>query len=142
MNAGRLFLAVVVGFAFVFGTDFLIHAVWLKPTYVVTAALWRPEKEMQRRFIGLLVSQLLCAGAFLYIWAKTGWRRRSIADGAVFGFWMGLFQQTFTMMLYVVMPMPLGLACKWFLAGVMQTVLLGVLAAFVYKPQSLASRGA
>lgn len=140
MNAPRLFLAIVVGFVFIFASDFLIHSVWLGPTYKVTQALWRTESEMQRRFLIMLASQLLAAVALLYIWARTGWRRRSVFDGCVFGGWMGLFQQAFTLALYVVLPMPIGLAAKWFLAGIVQSVLLGALAALVYKPVTLANR--
>lgn len=136
MNIGRLFLTVIVGFVYIFATDFVIHALWLTGAYKATAALWRPEAEMQTRFLWMLGAQLLCSVAFMYIWARTGWRRRSVGDGAVFGFWMGLFQQIMSIVLYVVTPMPLGLATKWFLAGVLQTVLLGALAALVYKPLS------
>jgi hypothetical protein len=97
---------------------------------------------MQVRFLGMLAAQLLCSLAFMYIWAKTGWRRRSTGDGAVFGFWMGVFQQIMTIVLYVVTPMPMGLAAKWFFSGIVQTILLGVLAALIYKPRSMAGSAA
>ncbi len=140
MNTGRLFLAILVGFVFIFASDFLIHAVWLDATYKATASLWRDEAEMKRRFILLLMAQLLCAIAFMYVWAKTGWRRRSIADGCFFGFWLGLLQQVWVVTLYVVLPMPKELAAKWFFAGLLQSILLGALAAWVYKPVSLSAR--
>ncbi len=94
---------------------------------------------MRIRFLWMLGAQLLCAVAFIYIWAKTGWRRRSISDGAAFGFWMGLFQQVTTIVLYVVMPMPGLLAVKWVAAGLVQATLLGMLAAAIYKPRSTRS---
>jgi hypothetical protein len=142
MNPSRLALAVLAGFVFIFASDFLIHAIWLAGDYKATAALWRPEDEMRTRFLYMLGAQFLCALAFLYIWAKTGWRRRSIADGCAFGFWMGLFQQVTTIVLYVVTPMPLGLAVKWFFAGLLQAVLLGALAALIYKPRVIGERRA
>ncbi|HEX8281431.1 MAG TPA: hypothetical protein VF551_08640, partial [Chthoniobacterales bacterium] len=77
---------------------------------------------------------------FMYIWAKTGWRRRTIADGCFYGFWMGLFQQVTTLTYYVVAPMPKELAAKWFGIGLVQAVLLGAIAALVYKPRALGSR--
>ncbi len=139
MNAGRLFLTIVVAFIYIFASDFAIHAQWLDADYKATASLWRPEEEMRIRFLWMLGAQLLCAVAFVYIWAKTGWRRRSIADGASFGFWIGLFQQVMTIVLYVTMPMPGLLALKWFIAGLVQAVLLGMLAAAIYKPRSTLS---
>ena len=97
---------------------------------------------MRTRFLFMLLAQFLCALAFLYIWAKTGWRRRSIADGCVFGFWMGLFQQITTLILWVVAPLPLHLAMKWFFIGIVQAILLGALAATIYKPRTLGDRQA
>ncbi|MBA2743169.1 MAG: hypothetical protein H0U43_02460 [Chthoniobacterales bacterium] len=137
MNTGRLLLTILVGFVFIFASDFLIHALWLSADYKATAPLWRTEDEMHPRFLWMLSAQLLCAIAFIYIWAKTGWRRRSINDGAVFGFWMGIFQQVTTIVLYVVIPMPGLLALKWFIAGLVQAVVLGALAAAIYKPRSV-----
>lgn len=137
MNAGRLFLSIIVGFVYIIGSDYVVNALWLSAEYKVSASLWRPEADIERRLLVMLVAQLLCSVAFMYIWAKTGWRRRSIADGAVFGFWMGVFQQVMSIMIYVVLPIPRELALKWFLVGVLQAVLLGALAAAVYKPRSV-----
>lgn len=136
MNSTRLFLAILAGFVFIFATDYVIHTVWLSADYKATASLWRAEAETQRRFVLLLIAQLLCSLAFMYIWAKTGWRRRTIANGCVYGFWMGLFQQVMTIVIYVVTPMPKELATKWFVAGLLQAILLGALAAFIYKPRA------
>lgn len=139
MNTKRLFLAIIAGFVFIFASDFVIHTIWLDSDYKATASLWRSESEMGRRFPLMLFAQLLCSIAFMYIWAKTGWRRRTIADGCVYGLWMGLFQQVTTIVLYVVIPMPMELAAKWFFAGLLQTILLGALAAAIYKPRATLS---
>ncbi len=137
MNFGRLALAIVAGFIFVFGTDFLVHVVWLGPDYKATASLWRPEDEMNRRFVVMIFAHFMGAFSFLYVWARTGWRRRTVLDGCAFGFWMGLFQQVTTLILYVVMPLPLLLAMKWFGAGMVQAVLFGALASFLYQPRPI-----
>ncbi len=137
MNTGRLTLATLAGFVFIVASDFVVHGLWFAGDYKATPALWREEAEMRSRFLFMLVAQFLCALAFLYIWAKTGWRRRSIGDGCFYGFWMGLFQQTTTIMLYVVSPIPLGLAAKWFGVGIVQAILLGALGAAIYKPRLL-----
>lgn len=143
MNFGRLILTIVAGFVYIFASDYLIHEIWLGADYKASASLWRTEFGMQSRLPLMFGAQLLCSLAFMYIWAKTGWRRRSLADGAVFGFWMGVFQQVMTIVLYVVIPLPNTLALKWFFGGLLQTVLLGVVAAAVYKPRSvLADRAA
>ena len=38
--------------------------------------------------------------------------------------------------MYVVVPMPGSIAAKWFFVGILQTILLGLVTFFVYKPKS------
>jgi hypothetical protein len=137
MNYGRLSLAIIGGFIFLCATAFLVHGVWLSGDYKAAAELWRSQEEIRRRFIILGIAQFLAALSFLYIWARTGWRRRSVLDGCSFGFWMGLFQQIMTLAFYVVLPMRKELAFKWFLAGMLQAILLGGLSTFIYRPRPI-----
>ncbi len=133
MNPTRLLLTVLAGFAFIFASDFLIHGVWLAPSYKATAELWRTDPEMQQRFLWMLLGQLLCAVAFSVIWA-TGFAGRSLAIGVCFGFFMGIAQQVWAIALFVVAPLPGAIAAKWFCSGVVQAILLGVVLALVYRP--------
>lgn len=139
MNIPKLFLTIIAGFAFILGSDYLIHAVWLAPDYKASASLWRTEDEMSRRLFLMLIAQFLCALAFVYVWARTGWRRRTVMDGATFGFWLGLFQQVTSIVLYVVSYLPWQLAMKWIGAGLVQAMLLGALSAVIYTPRALLS---
>ncbi len=133
MNIKRLFLAMLAGFAVIFLTDMLIHGFWLARAYEATKALWRPEAEMHARIGWMFFAQFLCAAAFVVVWAG-GLFRRTVGTGAAFGLVMGLFQQVWAIVNYVVIPMPGGLAAKWFLAGLAQAVLLGIVTALVYRP--------
>lgn len=134
MNIKRLLLAIVAGFALIFGTDFLIHGFWLVPDYEATKSLWRPESEMHSLFHWMLFGQLLCAATFVIIWAK-GFAGRDIGAGIMFGLLMGLFQSMWAIVNYVVIPMPGSLALKWFFAGLVQAVILGLITALIYKPE-------
>jgi hypothetical protein len=134
MNMKRLLLAIVAAFAIVWGTDILIHGFWLNPNYEATKSLWRPEAEMYARFYWMFFGQLLCAATFVIIWAK-GFAGRDIATGITFGLLMGMSQQVWAIMNYVVMPVPGVIATKWFIAGVVQSVLLGIVTALIYKPE-------
>ena len=133
MNIKRLLLAIVAGFLVIFGTDLLIHGFWLKPDYEATKHLWRPESEMQSHFCWMISAQILCAITFVIIWAK-GFAGRDLGTGAFFGLLMGLFQNIWAIVNYVVIPMPGELATKWFFAGLVQAVILGIVTALVYKP--------
>ena len=135
MNMKRLLLAIVVGFVVIFGTDILIHGIWLKPDYEATKAIWRPEAEMQAHMLWMTFAQLLTVVTFVIIWAK-GAAGGSIGSGIAFGLLMGLFQNVWAIINYVVLPMPGELAVKWFCAGLVQAVLLGIATALVYKPRA------
>lgn len=134
MNMKRLLLAIVAAFAVIFGTDLLIHGFWLNPDYEATKSLWRPENEMHTHFCWMLFAQLLCAATFVIIWAK-GFAGRDIGTGITFGLLMGLFQQIWAIINYVVMPIPGALATKWFFSGLVQAVLIGIVTALIYKPK-------
>jgi hypothetical protein len=133
MNIKRLIVAIIVGWALIFGTDMLIHGLWLGPLYHATQALWRPEAEMHTYICWMFGAQFLIAATFVLVWAK-GFAGRGAGEGVVFGLLLGIFQQTWAMILFVVMPLPPELAVKWFLSGLVQAVLLGIVTSFVYKP--------
>lgn len=134
MNFMRLLLAIVVAFVFVFATDFLIHALWLAPDYNATKELWRPESEMTARFPWMLGAHLLIAIAFVTIWALGFADRGSAGLACAYGLIIGLLVQATTIITYVVSPLPPGIALKWFISGVVQSVLLGVVVWLTYKP--------
>jgi hypothetical protein len=133
MNIKRLLLAILAGWVLVFATDYLIHEVWLGPLYAANKPLWRPESEMATYFCWILGAQFLIVTTFVIVWAK-GFAGRSIGAAVSFGLLMGLFQQTWTMISFAVMPLPGELAIKWFLAGLVQAMLLGLVTSVVYKP--------
>jgi len=136
MNMKRLFLAIVAGFIVIFATDYLIHGLWLMPDYEATKSLWRPEAEMHSRFYWMILAQIICAVTFVIIWAK-GAVGGSVGNGIGFGLLIGLFQQIWAIVDYVVIPMPGELAAKWFFSGLGQAVLLGIVTALVYKPKTV-----
>jgi hypothetical protein len=134
MNIKRLLLAIVVAYAIIFGTDFLVHGVWLRLDYNATQQIWRPETEMNARMAWMLAAQVLWAITFVIIWAKGPSDSGRVACALGFGFLMGIFQQIWALIMYAVLPMPGTIAIKWFVAGVVQNMLLGLATFWVYKP--------
>ena len=133
MNIPRLLIAIVAGFAFIFASDFLIHGFWLDAEYKASAQLWRPEAEMYTLFHWMLTAQLLSAVAFMFIWAR--WiASGSMLTGCSFGFCFGVAQQVWAIIFFVVSPVPGTIAAKWFAAGVVQAMVLGVIATGLYRP--------
>ena len=129
-----MILAIIAGWVVIFATDFLIHELWLGPIYQATKPLWRPEDEMHTRVCWMFFAQFLIVATFVVVWAK-GLAGRSIGAAVSFGLLMGVFQQTWAIILFVVMPMPAELAVKWFFGGLAQAVLLGIVTSLVYKAE-------
>lgn len=135
MDIKRLLLAILAGFAFILVSDFLIHGVWLVPDYQATASIWRSKPEMQARMPFMTIGQLLAVVCFVLIWARgPAQHSRGLGAAVGYGLLMGLFEQALTLIQYVVSPMPPELAAKWFVSGVIQAMLLGVVTYGTYKP--------
>ena len=133
MNMKRLILAILAGWVVVFATDYLIHELWLGPVYEATKSIWRPEEQMHTHICWMFFAQFLIVATFVIVWAK-GFAGGSMGTAVTFGLLMGAFQQTWAIILFVVLPIPGELAVKWFIGGLVQAVLLGIVTSLVYKP--------
>jgi hypothetical protein len=136
MNTKRLILAIVVVFITVFVTNVLIHGVWLNSVYKETASLWRTEPEMNKHFPWMLLGQFLFSATFVVIWSKGFPAVASLSGSCAYGLTMALFGQSLTIITYVVQPMPGSLMAKWFFAGIVQGLLMGVVVFLVGKPKA------
>ena len=133
------FIAVYVALAI---TDYLIHGVILSSTYASPelSHLWRPEM-MQKMWIFYLV-YLFMAYAFTWIFSK-GYEGKGTGEGLRYGFFVGLLTSTpMAYMSYVTYPIPYSLAMQWFLYGMVQAIVLGLVVAMVYGRPSGAPKPA
>lgn len=127
-------LAVYVAYQFL---DFLIHGVILGPTYTDLAdtGLWRENMEstMWIMYVTGLFFTLFFVYLFHYFvqaYGKSGWFA-GLYFGLVVAFLVmvtGMFNQ------YAVYNVTLSLTWQWFIFGVIEVTLLGILAGLVYKP--------
>jgi hypothetical protein len=135
MNIKRLLLAIVAGYVVIFVTDMLIHEVWMRSDYEATQQLWRPKAEMGSYMAWMIGAQLLSVITFVILWAEGfAGRTSNIACAVGYGLLMGLFSGVWAIVLYVILPMPCEIACKWFFAGIVQCILLAIVTLYVYKP--------
>ena len=135
MNMKRLLLAIAAVFAVTYVSDYLIHGVWLRPDYLAAQSLWRPPQEMRTFGHWVTLAQIIAVVTFVLLWAK-GFAGRDIGTGIVFGLLVGMSQHVWAIVNYVAFPVPGALAAKWFLAGVVEGVVLGIVTSLVYKPKS------
>lgn len=137
VNWKRYGIASLVVFAVSQGLDFFIHNILLMGSYVAQAHLWRTDM-MQKAWL-MWVTGLIVSFLFVYIFAK-GYENKGLMEGVRFGLIIGLF--TFIPMAlgsYAVWPIPFTLAAKWFIAGMVEYPLLGLVAAAIYRPRAAAA---
>lgn len=138
MNIKRLIFAIVAGYVVIWLTDWLIHEKWLMANYEATQQLWRAKPEMASLMGWMIGAQFLTVIAFVLVWTR--WADTARIGCAIgFGLLMGLFSGVWAIVLYVILPMPGEIACKWFFAGIVQCILLGIVTFFVYKPKQAAA---
>jgi uncharacterized membrane protein len=114
--------------------SYLIHGVWLAPTYASLASVWRPEAEMQSKMWIMFVTSAFFSFFFCYVFAR-GYEGKGLAEGARYGAIIGLFfgiSNSYDS--YVVYPIPYSLALSWFLSTFVSCVVIGIVAAAIYKP--------
>ncbi len=114
--------------------NFLVHAQWLAPTYQSLASVWRPEADMESKMWIMFVTGAVFAFFFCYVFAR-GYEGKGLVEGARYGAIIGLFfgvPQAYDS--YVIYPIPYTLALKWFVSGLAVCIVMGMVAAAVYKP--------
>jgi hypothetical protein len=82
----------------------------------------------------MIFAQLLTVVTFAIIWAMGFAGKARVTCAIGYGVLMGMFQGTWAIIIYVVTPTPCEIATKWFFAGIVQCILLGIVTLYVYKP--------
>jgi hypothetical protein len=125
---------VLLGCAAVFITvqilDFLFHGVLLASTYASLTSLWRPDME-SKMWIMYVVS-LVGSFFFSFIFSK-GYESKGIGEGLRYGFYIGVWMSMgFAYGTYAMIAIPYSLALQWFIFGVIEYMIAGVVIALVF----------
>jgi len=137
MNTKKLLITFIVVFVLLEVMDYLIHGVILASAYKMeeVKAAFRPEAEMNSNMWMIWVSGLIWSYFFTFFFAK-GYEGRGIMEGVRFGFYMGIFWSlASSLQSYAVMPLTFSIALQWFIFGMIEMLILGVVAALLYKPR-------
>jgi hypothetical protein len=133
-NWPRLLITCVAVYVLMQVCNFLVHGLWLAPTYASLADIWRPDAQSKVWIV--LVTDVVWSFFFCYIFAR-GYEGKGLVEGARYGVIIGLFfamSQAYN--IYAMFPIPDDLALKWFLVGLAGCVLLGTVAAAMYRPST------
>jgi hypothetical protein len=131
----KFVLAWIVVFAVWMAGSFVVHGVLLHQEYGKLPNLFRPEADAQRYFPLMILAHLLMAAAFVWIYSRGIESRLWVLQGVRFGVAIALLAviPMYTIY-YVVQPMPGTLVVQQMIYDGILTVVLGVVAAFFYRP--------
>ncbi|MCB0406041.1 MAG: hypothetical protein KDD51_14760 [Bdellovibrionales bacterium] len=104
----------------------------LKAEYAATASIWRPEAEMQKYFLFMLLGQMIIAKYFTFLFIK-GYEGTGMMEGVRYGLLIGfLFMGTYFVQ-FAVSPITVKILVGWCLGSLAQGVLGGMLLTVLYK---------
>jgi len=133
LNIKRFIIAVISVFVCFPVLDFLIHFIILGPTYQEYKDLWRPDM-MSKMWI-MYITSFVLSFLFVYIFKK-GYEGKGLAEGIRYGIILGLLINTLgAFNQYAVYPVSFSLALKWFIYGMIEFIICGMVAALIYKPK-------
>lgn len=132
INIPRFLIAAIVGFAFLFGFDYLVHHKLLMDIYIQTTDLWRPEDQMVNFMPYMFVYQALLVVLIGFIYTRNH-EGKGLCEGIRFGLPIGLLLALLNGAAYLWMPIPQTLALGWAGAGLGTGLGIGIIFSLLYK---------
>src|ERR1700682_4128663 len=131
----RVFIAWGVIFVAWMAGSFVVHGALLHDDYTKLSALFRSEAEARPYFPLMVLAHIVLAGAFVWIYSRGVEAAPWLPQGIRFGLAVALLTIVPTYMIYyVVQPMPGMTVVKQMVFDGILILILGVIAAFIYKP--------
>jgi hypothetical protein len=140
----KLVVGWIVVFIVMSVLEFLLHGVILSSTYNSEAVrkFTRPESEMMGMMWIYYVVYLIVSFFFTLIFSK-GYEGKGIVEGVRYGLYMGLLMATpMAYASYAMLPMPYSLALSWFISGIIEYIILGIVVAMVYGKKEVTTSAA
>jgi hypothetical protein len=132
MDVKRYFLSSMAVFVTTMVLDIVTHRVILSRAYEATKSVWRQDAAALP-IASIVPVAITVAFAFTYMFVKSS-GASGIFAGIRFGGIAGIFiSLPMSYMFYVMLPIPLSLALQWLIYGLIQTILMGITAALVYR---------
>ena len=132
MNIKRFVAASLAVFVVATVLDFLT----LKATYDSVKHFWRPDM-LSMSWMGVPVL-LVASFLFTYIFVK-GYEGKGILEGVRFGVIIGLYTSIATACwTYMITAIPYSLALQLFVCVTVEAIVLGIVAALIYRPAASA----
>ena len=135
MNRKRYILASIVVFVVYEITNWIVHSLILSGVYQRLQSLWRPDM-MDKMWI-MYVTAFIFSFLFVYIFTK-GYEGKGVAEGFRYGLYIGLLMNIAGIFnQYAIYPVPLSLTIQWFIYGMIQFIIIGIVTALIYRPKAV-----
>lgn len=141
MNTKKFWTAVIAVFVILEITNYLVHGVILSSVYASEEVknIFRPMDEMVSKMWIMWVADFVWSFFFVFIFVK-GYQNKGILEGLRYGIYIGLFFYfVYAYGSYAMYPLPYYLIFEWFVIGLLQCILLGVVTASLYKLKEAAA---
>jgi hypothetical protein len=134
MNIKKWLVASIVVFVALAIMEYLLHGVILASAYMAKPEYWLPEATMKARIWALYLGYLVYSGVFTLIYSK-GYEGKSwFGEGFRYGLYIGFLTAIPRFFIeYAVMPYPANLTVSWLIAGLVVSVILGVIVGALYR---------
>lgn len=135
MDMKRFSLAVVVAFAFLIVTTYVVHGIWLRWIYDLYPDSWRPMSQQVAKAWILLAGRLLFTVMFAWVYLRGMEKKSWIGQGIRYGgvIWL-LVSVPAILSMYVLFRVPYQLALIWMSVTLIQVVLMGLIVAYLLRP--------
>ena len=114
--------------------SFLVHGLWLGPTYATMTNMMRPDADQQAMMHIMLIAHVLMSGAFVWIYQRGNEDKPWLQQGLRFGIAVALLAPIPTFMIYyTVQQTPAALAISQSIGDSVVVIVVALVAAFLNR---------
>ena len=126
----KMWLGFVVSFVVFEVLGYLVYSVILKSSWEATASLWRADM-MSYAYLYVILT-IIGSFFFSFIFSK-GYEGKGIGEGIRYGLYIGIWLSSgMAYGTYGMVAIPYSLALQWFLCGVVEYVIAGIVLAWIF----------
>ena len=130
----KFFISTIVVFVVWMLGSFVVHGLWLGPTYETMTNMMRPVAEQESMMHFMLIAHLLMSAAFVWIYQRGNEDKPWVQQGIRFGIAVALLAPIPTFMIYyTVQQTPASLAINQSIGDSALVIVVALVTAFLNK---------
>lgn len=135
MNWKRFVIAVIVVFVAMGVMDFIVDILILRGAYEpLIGTVFRSQEDMNSKMWAIYVGELIFALMFVWIYHH-GVKGKGIMEGFRYGLYIGLLLMPVSaLVMWTLIPISCWLAWMWTIFGIVEIIILGLIAGAIYRP--------